>query len=409
MHKVLSYISAILICLQASAQGGTDFISAVQAFSDEDYAKAEGLFARLHARDTTDSAVLHYLGLCEFANGKQASAERHLQSAVAADSTNAWYISSLASLYNSQHRRAQTADLLEKLLELKPQSYRNAYTLCLIADVRINQGRDSLATAYYTQALDLEPEYAPARLGLAEANRIKGNTPAYMFNLGKFIENMEVEGQMKSEYLQMVLQNMDARFWWVWGDQLTGLVDKCMELHPDDIQSRMNKVNICAIKQDTLGIIAQCKEIIPIARAKKDTANTVTALSTLGDYYHMQGNSRQAYKVYDEALKLDPRCTAVLNNYAYYLSEERKQLRKALAMSKITIEEEPDNATYLDTYAWILYLLKKPAEAKPYFKHAMIYGGKDSAVILQHYSDVLKALGENDLSSYYHSLAERKK
>lgn len=78
-------------------------------------------------------------------------------------------------------------------------------------------------------------------------------------------------------------------------------------------------------------------------------------------------------------------------------------------MSRRAVELEPDNATYLDTLGWILYLLHKPEEAKPYFKHAMIYGGKDSAVVLEHYSKVLKALGEDTLASYYESLAEQKK
>ena len=72
------------------------------------------------------------------------------------------------------------------------------------------------------------------------------------------------------------------------------------------------------------------------------------------------------------------------------------------------VELEPDNATYLDTYGWLLYLLRRPKEAKPYFKHAMLYGGKDSAVVLEHYSKVLEALGEEDLATYYKNLSEQK-
>ena len=39
----------------------------------------------------------------------------------------------------------------------------------------------------------------------------------------------------------------------------------------------------------------------------------------------------------------------------------------------------------------------------------MLYGGKDSATILEHYSKVLEALGEKDLALYYKNLAEQKK
>ena len=409
MRKVLLYIVSLALCLPLSAQRQSDFISAIQAFSDEDYPRAEAILNVLHAKDSTDEAVSYYLGMCEFVTGKLNSAEQHLTEAVKADSTNTWYISSLASFYNATHRMDETADLCEKLLKMKPQNYKNPYTLCLIGDARLNQGRDSIAVACYEEALEIDPEYAAAQIGKAEAMRIRGNFPAYFVSLDNFISNITVDPTIKSDYMEALFQNIDARFYWAWGEQLCKLVDKCVELHPEDIKSRLNKVQTCAIKQDTLGMINQCAAIIPLATEQKDTTNLLMALSTIGDFNYMLGNRKEAYKTYDIALKIDPRCVAVLNNYAYYLSEEHRKLKKALQMSKITIEEEPDNATYLDTYAWILHLLKRSAEAKPYFKHAMLYGGKDSAVILQHYSEVLEALGEKDLASYYHSLAEQKK
>ena len=67
-----------------------------------------------------------------------------------------------------------------------------------------------------------------------------------------------------------------------------------------------------------------------------------------------------------------------------------------------------DNATYLDTYGWILFLRGKAAEAKPHFKHAMLYGGKDSPVILDHYAEVLYALGEYELAVVYWNMALQK-
>ena len=74
-------------------------------------------------------------------------------------------------------------------------------------------------------------------------------------------------------------------------------------------------------------------------------------------------------------------------------------------MSKKTIAAEPDNPTYLDTFGWILHLQGKDLEAKAMFKHAMLYGGKDSAVILDHYAEVLYSLKEYDLAKVYWNLA----
>ena len=116
----------------------------------------------------------------------------------------------------------------------------------------------------------------------------------------------------------------------------------------------------------------------------------------------------RAEKLFALALKYDPDCVNVLNNYAYYLSQEGRKLKKAYAMSKKTIEAEPDNATYLDTFGWILYLQGKALEAKPFFKHAMLYGGKESPVIMDHYAEVLYALKEYDLASVYWNMARQK-
>ena len=139
----------------------------------------------------------------------------------------------------------------------------------------------------------------------------------------------------------------------------------------------------------------------------KEKTLCLGAWSMMGDAYHAKGDSKSAFRCYDQALKLDPGYAPVLNNYAYYLSEQGRKLKKAYAMSKKTIEAEPDNATFLDTFAWILHLMGKDLEAKPFFKHAMLYGGKESAVILEHYATVLDALGETETAKIYRNMAKR--
>ena len=154
------------------------------------------------------------------------------------------------------------------------------------------------------------------------------------------------------------------------------------------------------------GVIENCEKILAVAPG--DSAMALSAWSTIGDMRHETGETAKAFKAYENALKINPDYCPVLNNYAYYLSAEGKKLKKACAMSKKTVEAEPDNATYLDTYGWILYLQGKAAEAKQYFKHAMMYGGKESSVVLSHYADVLEALGEDDLSKVYRQQARKK-
>ena len=153
-------------------------------------------------------------------------------------------------------------------------------------------------------------------------------------------------------------------------------------------------------------VLEICEKVLEVA--PQDSSSSLRAWSTIGDIWHQKGDAKKSYKAYDKALKINPNYIYVLNNYAYYLSQEGKKLGKAYAMSKRTIEAEPDNPTYLDTFGWILYLQGKALEAKPFFKHAMLYGGKESAVVMDHYAEVLYALKEYDLALVYWNLALQK-
>ena len=194
---------------------------------------------------------------------------------------------------------------------------------------------------------------------------------------------------------------MMAERWEEVRDRCIAAFDRFQEL---GFMDYLNSANYYLKDYDA--VIRNCRYLI--AREPKNTELVKSCWSQIGDMHHLLGDSKSAFKAYDKALKIDPDYAPVLNNYAYYLSEDGKQLKKALAMSKKTVEAEPDNATYLDTYAWILHLLGKDKDAKPYFKHAMLYGGKDSAVIMDHYAEVLYALGEYDLAQVYWDQAKSK-
>ena len=86
----------------------------------------------------------------------------------------------------------------------------------------------------------------------------------------------------------------------------------------------------------------------------------------------------------------------VLNNYSYYLSLRDEKLDYAEQLSKKTILAEPNNSTYLDTYAWILYKQKKYAEALIYIKRAYLNGGDKNDVIVEHYGDIQYKNGNLD-------------
>lgn len=114
----------------------------------------------------------------------------------------------------------------------------------------------------------------------------------------------------------------------------------------------------------------------------------------IGDTYNLMDNRKKSYEAYDRVLRADPDNIYVLNNYAYYLSLDNKDLERALEMSAKTILAEPKNATYLDTYAWILYKMNRFQEAKKWMDKCFKYEKNPSGVNFEHLGDILYKLGD---------------
>lgn len=127
---------------------------------------------------------------------------------------------------------------------------------------------------------------------------------------------------------------------------------------------------------------------------EKIDPKNVQMISTLwgqiGDVYYKLDQIQKAYDSYDEALKYNEKNAAVLNNYSYFLSLEGKDLSKAERLSGKAVELEPNNATYLDTYAWIYFKQGNYMLAKFYIQSAVNKAdGSQSAEVMEHYGDIL--------------------
>lgn len=132
-------------------------------------------------------------------------------------------------------------------------------------------------------------------------------------------------------------------------------------------------------------------------RAITDKSNRETVgviYSILGEIYHNMGNKSQSFAAYDSCLQWKPDDVVTLNNYAYYLGEEGVNLKKAEEMSAKAVKAEPKNATYLDTYAWVLYKQKRYAEAKIYIDMALKFtaDSTNDATLREHAGDIYVGL-----------------
>ena len=506
-------------------------IDAVSDFDAGRYAEAKERLETLVAVDPDNDAAYYYLGMTSLMQNDLELAETGFETAVQLDSSNFWYRHRLAGVYAMTDRKELTVeiyngllkdfpkksdlyyslielylsmgrmedalstldqidtvfgrsdvsvmtrfDILRRLgrmeeayqvLEAYNREYSSPQVLAMLGDYRMSMYEDSTALAYYDEALDIAPDYAPALLGKAEVFRITRRYEDYFRTIDVFIKDKDIPAEGKCDYLKALVQHSDPNFLTRFQPSLDSVMTSFRSVHPGDSlvtalagiyyygTGRMDKAKDCfrenveqwpeslgaaanyaealmymgeweelsAYTKDAYGrfpdelaflemstladynlkayddVIATCSRIISVA--PDDSARVLTAYTTLGDIYYHLGEKAKAYRSYDEALKVNPEYLTVLNNYAYFLSLDGRKLKKAYSMSRITVEKEPDNATYLDTFGWILYLQGRSEEAKPYFKHAMLYGGKESAVTMDHYAEVLFDLKEYSLAFVY--------
>lgn len=123
----------------------------------------------------------------------------------------------------------------------------------------------------------------------------------------------------------------------------------------------------------------------------KDLLNEFNA--RLGDAYNGLKQYEKSAGYYEKVLKQDPDHAYTLNNYSYFLALRKHNLSKAKQLAARLIKKNPNEAGYLDTYAWVLYVAKDYKNARKYLEKAINIA--PSGTILEHYGDTLFKMGNS--------------
>ena len=213
-------------------------------------------------------------------------------------------------------------------------------------------------------------------------------------------------------------------------DSISRVLERVLEISPDHAAARLQLVSYAWQAEDRDRVIALCKDarqynpdemafyycqgIAYYQKKQLDDAldafqngiGVITQESNpeivsdfyavMGDIYHQKGIEDKAFAAYDSCLQWKDDNIGCLNNYAYYLSVKNIRLNDAEKMSLRTIKAEPDNPTYLDTYAWILFQQHRYEEAVTYIDRTLKNDADSSSVMLEHAGDIYYKAGHQD-------------
>ena len=191
-------------------------------------------------------------------------------------------------------------------------------------------------------------------------------------------------------------------------DSVKKYVNEALAIFPEKIELHLAEGNVRYRMGNHIGAVKSYHKALKYA--DNDTLRS-QIWGQIGDVFHAYGESSgiligklyqlDCYRAYKKALKYNPDNVLVLNNWAYFLSLEGKQLERALQMAERVTELTERNPTYMDTHAWILFRMGRLEEARQLMRQAVALDGQKSPELLLHYGDILHALGEQFMAETY--------
>lgn len=346
------------------------------------------------------------------------------------------YLTILGDVYMENGKPDEAYATYQKVLKEEPEY---APALLSMASYYEKQGRDSLYKVQLNSVLLNEKIESNTKMNLMRQLIIRSEQTDKDSTqiIGLFNAMLEQE-QENADIAMLAAQYLLSK---KMEEESKPVLRKVLELDPENKPAYLQLLSFAINKQDMDEVIAVCTpavEYMPDAlefyyylgighyqKEQKDEALEVFKkgvrqvtpqsdksmvsdfYSIMGDLYHLKKMKAEAYAAYDSALVYKDDNIGALNNYAYYLSLEKKDLDKAEEMSYRTVKAEPNNATYLDTYAWILFEKGKYTEARIYIDQAIQHGTDNSSVVVEHCGDIYYHCGETDKALEFWKEAEK--
>lgn len=426
-----------------------------------EYGKADTLFTRMLERDPSDAEAASLLALIKLQDGEVGRALELIDSVEVRGGIRPVLVDAKRTALIRQQRYADAYDYMTEVCHQIPGEVTFRIQLAELAAALY---KDSVALANYHAAIELDSTAVAPQMALAEYYRIKEQYPEFLEALVPLFANPLFGAKEKEEYFDTYVMTLsepyrryyvymlrladavrrsadddDTRAFYVrmllYGGQLdmahdflmhriaegdapltfyrdiielaqyreepdtvTKYLQLAQQRFPRDAELGMTLLFTQFQNGDTLAAVATARQVI---RYSENDSITSAAYGFCGDMAHLRGDNRSAYRDYRKALALQPENPLILNNFAYYLSEEGRKLEEALEMAHRANQLDPHNPTYLDTEAWVLYALGRYEEAQTLMRQALVLDATNSPELLLHYGDILFALGKSFMAKTY--------
>lgn len=391
-------------------------------------ADASKAYAEAEKRFGLNEDLVHHAFNTHMALGQWTEAEKLLGRAVTANPKAAEYVGMLAEVYDAQGKHEQALEQYRKALAMDPGNSMLRISLAehYYSTGRMDEAYHELGLAFADPDVDIDAKMQ-VLIGFFEMTEGEGEKPDdrpdlvrrsysliealekahpesgkphtihgdFLLRDGKISEArdqfrmaLELEKDrfpIHAQVLQLSLQMGDH-------ESLVKEAARTIELFPTAPEAYLYK----GIAHSQLHQYEQAIEELVTGRdlVVDNAPLTAQFWSSLGEAYNASKQFAKSDQSYEKALAILPNDPTALNNWAYYLSLRGDQLERAERMSKRSNELAPGQPSYQDTYAWVLFRMKRHADAREWIEKAIAGSPNADGELLEHYGDILFELGE---------------
>lgn len=318
------------------------------------------------------------------------------QGALADDPQNAFALNSMYDYYRAGGDNAAADELREKILFSSQTESKTKVTMLqqAIKESEKSGGDSVVVLNLFDRTMAASPKDADISNMKAMYMKLKG-MPVDSVNAA-FEHTLTFEPDNNLARIKLIQDKWEKKKW----DEVIVLSTAGTQYNPEDMTFYYFLGLAYFQKDDDDHALDALKRGADEIDDHADSDMASDFYGAMGDILFKKKQQEEAFEAYDKSLKWKEDNIVVLNNYAYYLSELRRDLKRAEQMSFKTVQAEPTNATYLDTYAWILFLQKRYDEARAYIDRALqndtdtVNG--PSAVVIGHAGDIYCMCGDTD-------------
>ncbi len=330
-------------------------------------------------------------------NGQKEESLEMFTKALENDPDNESALSSMYDYYRSAGLDSMANNLRENILTSRKASSRSKLAMLrqLIGENESNNGDSTAVLGTFDRVMAIDSKDVDIAILKASYMEMKGMQEDSVYNA--YARALDISPDHAGVRLRMIQSQWEKERW----NDVIDLCKPATQYNPDEMAFYYYMGLAHFQKNEEDEALDAFKRGVGEINEESNPEIVSDFYAIMGDILFKKNRPEEAFAAYDSCLQWKADHISCLNNYAYYLSELDRDLSKAEQMSYKTVQAEPNNVTYIDTYAWILFMQQRYNDAKAYIDRALEIdtagtAGTAGPVIIEHAGDIYAMCGNMD-------------